>query len=144
MKSIQDNETVVEVVNRINCLKGTEQRLWGTMTVSQMLVHCRKQLELGTGEIPGKPMFPKPILWLVKQLFGFRIPWSKNLPTAPEMVASKEADFEIERKNLLRSIETFRKSENFGVHPIFGEMDKSEWGKIAYKHLDHHLRQFGV
>ena len=143
MKSIQDKGTLDEVVNRINVLKGTEQRLWGTMTVSQMLAHCTKQLEMGTGAIPTRSMFPKPIQWLAKQTFGFKLPWSRNLPTAPEMVARKEVDFDNERTRLLETIDLFLKTESLGLHPIFGNMTKEEWCKIAYKHLDHHLRQFG-
>jgi hypothetical protein len=29
-------------------------------------------------------------------------------------------------------------------HPFFGKMSAKEWATIAHKHMDHHLRQFGV
>ncbi len=29
-------------------------------------------------------------------------------------------------------------------HPAFGNISTNEWGIAAYKHMDHHLRQFGV
>ena len=29
-------------------------------------------------------------------------------------------------------------------HPKFGPLTQSEWGRLAWKHRDHHLRQFGV
>ncbi|MDZ4803510.1 MAG: DUF1569 domain-containing protein [Candidatus Eisenbacteria bacterium] len=29
-------------------------------------------------------------------------------------------------------------------NPIFGNLSVDEWGKLSWKHLDHHLRQFGA
>lgn len=29
-------------------------------------------------------------------------------------------------------------------HPFFGKLTSEQWGKGIYKHLDHHLKQFGV
>ena len=33
---------------------------------------------------------------------------------------------------------------NGHVHGFFGSMSGAEWGVTQYKHLDHHLRQFGA
>lgn len=30
------------------------------------------------------------------------------------------------------------------VHPAFGRMRRADWGIWAWRHLDHHLRQFGA
>ncbi len=29
-------------------------------------------------------------------------------------------------------------------HPLFGPLSGEEWGALSWKHLDYHLRQFGV
>lgn len=132
------------VLTRLNALNGSENRLWGTMTESQMLAHCRKQIEMALGEIPTKPMFPRPIQWLSKITFGYYIPWSKNLVTAPEMIAKDDVLFDAEHEQLLSLITEFMEAKELFPHPIFGNMTKADWGLIIYKHLDHHLRQFGA
>ena len=132
------------VLTRLNALNGSETRLWGTMTVSQMLAHCRKQIEMALGEIPSKPMFPRPIQWLSKITFGYYIPWSKNLVTAAEMVSNEDVAFDTEHEKLLSIISEFMEAKELFPHPIFGNLTKEDWGLIIYKHLDHHFRQFGV
>lgn len=132
------------VLTRLNALSGSEIRLWGTMTESQMLQHCRKQIEMALGQIPTKPLFPRPIQWLTKISFGYYIPWPKNLITAPEMVAKEDVLFDAEHEKLLSLISEFMESKELFPHPIFGNMTKEDWSLIIYKHLDHHLRQFGA
>jgi hypothetical protein len=148
MNNISESEVFNEVFHRLDALDHDTPRLWGTMTVTQMLKHCRLQIGLGTGAVKSKGMFPGFIQWLAKQSFGFRLTWSKNLPTAPAMVSSKDdgLDFNTELTQLKEVVTAFvALPENAALsgHPIFGNMTKEEWGRIIYKHLDHHLRQFG-
>lgn len=149
MRNIADNEAFDEVKQRLAALDADTARLWGTMTPAQMLMHCRLQIGLGTGAVRSKPMFPKVVQWLAKQSFGFRLKWKRDLPTAPAMVATTHdgLDISAEREALLATISDFiGRDEQAALsgHPIFGNMSKAEWGRIIYKHLDHHLRQFGV
>ncbi len=133
---------------RLAAVTTESPRQWGTMSPAEMLLHCRKQIGLGTGEVPAKAMFPSPIQWLAKQTFGFTLPWKRNLPTAPEMVARGQDGLDVgqERDALVQVIQDFNRLPDDAVlsgHPIFGRMTKAEWGCIIQKHLDHHLRQFG-
>jgi hypothetical protein len=149
MKNIVEPAHLAEVNRRIDLLKFDSPRRWGTMSPAQMLLHCRLQIGLGTGEVKSKQLYPAPIQWIVKHTVGFRIPWSRNLPTAPAMVSTKNdgLDFETEKAALLNTIAHFAHlpaDAPLAGHPIFGAMNKDEWGRIIYKHLDHHLRQFGV
>jgi hypothetical protein len=130
-------------MERLNSLDGSESSQWGMMSESQMLEHCRKQIEMAIGKIPIKPLFPRPLQWLTKITFGYYIPWPKNLITAPEMVAKSEEEIEIELEKLLVVVSAFLEAEKLYPHPIFGNLTKEDWGLIIYKHLDHHLRQFG-
>ena len=135
-----DHEAIMQ---RLNALDGSEVRQWGTMTESQMLEHCRRQIEMAIGRIPTKPLYPRPIQWLTKITFGYYIPWPKNLITAPEMVATSQNRFDVELEKLLGVISEFIEVEELHPHPIFGDLTKEDWGLIIYKHLDHHLNQFG-
>ena len=144
MRTLLKSEDHQAVLMRLSSLSGLESRLWGTMNVSQMLLHCRKQIEMALGRIPTKPMYPRPIQWLSKITFGYYIPWPKNLLTAPEMVVKTDEVFEIEHEKLLTVISDFKETEELFPHPIFGNLTKEDWGLIIYKHLCHHLTQFGV
>lgn len=143
MRTLLQPSDFEAIMERFNSLNGLEVRQWGTMTESQMLEHCRRQIEMAVGKIPTKPLYPMLIQWLTKITFGYYIPWSRNLLTAPEMVAKNENEFDIELEKLLGVISEFIESEEFHPHPIFGNLTKEDWGLIVYKHLDHHLRQFG-
>jgi hypothetical protein len=149
MRSITDPAAHASIIARLISITPLTARVWGRMTPAQMLLHCRNQIGLGTGDVSAKAMFPSPVQWLAKQTFGFVLPWSRNLPTAPEMVAYGHdgLDFNGEMNALRDSISAFvalPEDAHLEGHPIFGKMSKDEWGKIIYKHLDHHLRQFGA
>lgn len=149
MRTITNSATETAILSRLAVVQPDSPRVWGTMTPAQMLLHCRKQIGLGTGKVAAKAMFPSFIQWLAKQTFGFRLSWSRNLPTAPEMVAygNDGLDFGEEMSALRDTISAFialPENAQMEGHPIFGKMTKEEWGKIIYKHLDHHLRQFGA
>ena len=74
-------------------------------------------------------------------------PWKQNLPTAKEFIVTNTKEFEKEKTQLISLLEEFnQKNENKALppHPIFGSFTNEQWGKMQYKHLDHHLRQFGA
>jgi len=147
MKSVHQPEVKQKILDRLNKLNPESQRHWGKMSVGQMLAHVSAQLKLGTGEIKGKAILPAWIQYVAKQTFGFRIPWTKSLPTAKEMTIKDERQFEEEKQAFLATFQLFMEKDadsTWWPHPIFGKMSKEEWGKVAYKHLDHHFRQFGV
>lgn len=119
------------------------------MTVSQMLAHCQAPIRIATGEQSLKRI-------LVGILFGGIArrqlvkpePFKKGLPTAKEFIVSDVRDFEKEKALLITSIERFTQKGPQGLtedpHPFFGRMTETEWDILQWKHLDHHLRQFGV
>ena len=144
MNNLYDGHVKAEVMARINNLRPDSQGQWGKLDVAQMLAHCAAQLQFALGENESKLQYNAPIRWIIKQTVGFRIPWPKNLPTAPEMTITDPRDLEREKRNLTDTINRFYEMHQWHPHPIFGDMTKEEWGVIAFKHLDHHLRQFGV
>lgn len=144
MKNLYDGAVKAEVLERLSLLTADTPRLWGTMDVAQMMAHCSTQLQMGLGEVKSNLMYNSVVRWLAKETFGLRLSWSKNLPTAREMVKTDPCRFGQERVNLIATINRFYEAHEWHPHPIFGNMNKTEWGIVAYKHLNHHLRQFGV
>ena len=149
MKTIFNEADKNEILARIEKLTPESKALWGKMSVSQMLAHCTEAAKLASGEI--KTTFaPIQIMGsLFKNSFIHQgKPFRKNSPTSPDLKMVEPKEFEKEKADFIASVnKTFQEGEK-GVksnrHPFFGKMNVAEWGLLGYKHLDHHLSQFGV
>ena len=150
MPSLFYVQNVDAVFNRIHNLRPESAARWGTMSAAAMLQHCRIITE---SMLLMKPSATAPSLRqrIVRNLMLngiLKIPRGRTMPKhiAQQMAAAGVPDFETERTALLHALEAFAAftgSMN-GAHPHFGRMSHAEWGRFAWTHLDHHLRQFGV
>lgn len=73
-------------------------------------------------------------------------PWRKNMPTPKRFQVTEQKDFNTEKQeliNLIKELHTHKDKANWQAHPVFGDFTKDQWGKLQYKHLNHHLSQFG-
>ena len=138
------------IIARIQQLTPQTQPLWGKMNVAQMLAHCNVAYEMAFENIHPKPGFL--MRWVLKALVKpgvtNEVPYQKNLRTAPAFLITDERDFNKEKTRLIEYIE---KCVNLGSAHFdgkeslsFGKMNSSEWNNMFYKHLNHHLSQFGV
>jgi hypothetical protein len=144
MKSIFDKTTRDELVTRINSLNENSAAQWGKMSVSQMIQHCAKWDEMALGKKKYKQS-------IIGKLFG-KIAlkdmikaesMKKNLPTVPSFKITENTDVAEEKKKWITLLEEYEHFSNDGfIHPFFGAMTKENTGYMAYKHIDHHLRQF--
>jgi hypothetical protein len=138
------------LVDRLARLTPESERQWGKMTQSQMLGHCTAALLVGTGDTPRDYSLVGRLLgWTVrKKLLSPDGRFSRNSPTDPTFIVRDERDFTIEMARLRAAIERFveRGPQAAGqcMHSFLGRMTGDEWGILMAKHLDHHLRQFGV
>lgn len=148
MKTLFDAADRGPLLARLDALRPDSARQWGKMNVAQMLAHCAVALETGTGD---RPMKQKLIGKLLMPFFRSSIlgerPFKRNSPTDPSFVIADEREFEAERTRVRTLIERFveRGPSAAGqqIHGFFGRMTGQEWGELMYKHLDHHLQQFG-
>jgi hypothetical protein len=150
MKNIFKSEVCEEIIERINQLTVTSQTLWGKMNVAQMLAHCNVTYEL---VFENKHPKPNALLRLILKLFVKNVvvnekPFKRNSQTAPAFIIATEKDFEIEKARLKAYIDQVQKlgSAYFDGKEShsFGVLKATEWNAMFYKHLDHHLNQFGV
>ncbi|MCP4205068.1 MAG: DinB family protein [bacterium] len=146
MHNILSTTTRQLVRNRIGSLDASMKPRWGRMNATAMLSHCAAQLRMSLGEItcrPRKSIFGRAP---IKQMLVYLAPWPKSAPTAPELIRAEVETWEAEKTQLLDLIEHFaeRIRTSSAPHPIFGKLSIRAWGRLAYRHLDHHLRQFGV
>lgn len=146
VKNLFDASVKEDIINRINKLSPQSPALWGKMNVSQMLAHCQMPLGVATGKHTLKGSF---LLKLVgplfkKQLFN-EVPFKRNLPTDKSFIIANPQEFEKEKQNLVDMVNSFSATTMSGEpHPFFGKLSKEEWSRGTWKHLDHHLQQFGV
>jgi Protein of unknown function (DUF1569) len=151
MKNLFDPMVAEHVKKRLKQLEPQSERQWGKMTAAQMLAHCSVSMQWAIGEVvPERGPLPVRLMGRLVKPMVFRNdkPLRRNSPTARSLVVSDERDLGKERDRLLRLIDTFvsggaeRCTNN--PHSFFGKMTPEEWATLMYKHLDHHLRQFGV
>ncbi|MCC6132337.1 MAG: DUF1569 domain-containing protein [Acidobacteria bacterium] len=149
MKSLLDPTDMDSILRRLSRLQAKSNRQWGKMNPSQMLSHCSAVLESATGVKPVKQkLLGKIITPFIRSTVLGEKPFGKNAPTDPSFVMSDEHDFEKEKARLQGLLARFSEvgPEKLGEaeHIFFGKLTGEEWGRLSYKHLDHHFRQFGV
>lgn len=147
--NIFNDTDYVDIKNRINQLNAASQRQWGQMSLAQMLEHCSIQLKKAIGIIPetaceGPAMYRNAF---VRWLLFYAMPWTKGAATPSQMDmlhnGSPVADIHHSKQVLLGLLEKVQLQDHFNPHPFFGTMKKKDWGRLLWKHLDHHLKQFG-
>lgn len=149
MQTIFNTQDKAIIIQRINQLSFTSSRQWGTMRVEEMLWHLRCQLELALGLRERKTMIKSYLsLPVFRWMALYIIPWPKGSATAPEMNVKKTnpevQQFDKERELLLQRIAEVETATALGPHPLFGQMNKKLWGRLIWKHINHHLKQFAV
>jgi hypothetical protein len=149
--SLFDEQKRAKIVARINSLQPGSQAQWGKMNCNQAICHLTDQFRgmFGESEPTHLNSFMKKTV--VKWLALYVISVPKNIPTLPEFDQDKKGtqptDFESDRATLLGYIDKFVSAPadfKWSAHGAFGRLNRNEWNLLAYKHLDHHLRQFGV
>ena len=150
LPNIFTKEVSEKIIQRIDNLKHDTNANWGKMSVDQMLAHCNVTYEMVYENIHEKPnTFMKFVLkMLVKNIVVNEKPYAKNNKTAPQFIMRGSKDFDLEKKRLMDYVS---KTQQLGENHFdnkeshsFGILNKTEWNNMFYKHLDHHLTQFGV
>lgn len=151
MNNLFNQSDVSEVLGRIEKLTPNNPRQWGKMNVTQMLAHCNVSMETAMGKSFIKRVFIGRIIGtLMKSKILSEKPFGKNSPTDKTYIYTGKHDlnFDEEKVKFKQSVQQFFEG---GVakcthhpHPFFGQFTPAEWAVFQWKHLDHHLRQFGV
>ncbi|MCB9896789.1 MAG: DUF1569 domain-containing protein [Planctomycetes bacterium] len=149
MDSIFDAEGRRALLARLDALRPDTPRQWGTMTPAQALAHLVPPLEVAVGE----RTLPRSLIGVflgrlvLKRALSDK-PWGHGMPTDASFVVSDERDFESERERVALLLERFGTGGPSGItqgaHPFFGRMTPEQWDRLQWKHVDHHLRQFGA
>jgi hypothetical protein len=150
MINLFDKTTADDVKARVALMTPESKREWGYMTAAQALAHCSLGIEIALGDQKPPRMMVGRILGPVIKRLALRddAPMRRNSPTVPGMVVKDDFDLQTEQARLIRSIDRFTDEgpRRCTQHPhaFFGVLTSQQWAVLMYKHVDHHLRQFGV
>lgn len=150
LPDIFSEEVSGQLIERISKLSKDSASLWGKMNAAQMLAHC-----CVTYEMIYENKHPKPgaiLRFILKNMIKKKVtneePYPHSIRTAPQFIINDSRDFDTEKKRLTEFI---IKTQKAGREYLdnkesnsFGVLSRTEWNNMLYKHLDHHLRQFGV
>jgi Protein of unknown function (DUF1569) len=149
LKNLWQPETVQELKDRLARLRPDSPRLWGKMTPAQAMAHCTIGMELALGDRrPPRMLIGRLIGGIIKPMaFRESEPMRRNSPTIPGFVVSDDRDLATECEKLSRTLDRFAEGGHAGCtthpHSFFGHLTPDEWSFWMYKHIDHHLKQFG-
>jgi hypothetical protein len=133
-----------ELLDRLERLRPEATPRWGKMTAPQMLAHLADWMLMAKGELKAaaqnRPLRYPPL----KQLVIYWLPFPKGVPTAPELIRRDLPEWTIEYAAVRRHVQSFDPKATWPDHPVFGKMTPKAWCVFAYRHMDHHLRQFGI
>jgi hypothetical protein len=147
MNSIFDKTGNQAMIARINSLTPESKALWGKMSVDQMCKHCTSAINVAFGKQEVKMNFLMRFLGKMLKDKIFNGEFKKNSPTAKEFIFTNHFDLEIAKKEFAESFSQFAQGHQAIKvidHPFWGKMTHEDWDKLMWKHVDHHLRQFGV
>ncbi len=147
LKNLFDPTVKQEIIDRIHKLSAQTQPQWGKMNVAQMLAHLQQPIGVAQGvhKLP-RTLFGRIVGPMVKSIIYNDKPFKRNLPTDKSFVMiSYEKDFEKEKQSLINMINNFKEESIVNeTHTFFGKLTRKQWSVGTWKHLDHHLQQFGV
>ncbi len=149
MPLLHQPETLEHLLARLERLREGDPPLWGRMNALEMVDHLRRSLRIAQGNPPQRRQVSALVSLLARAVIYLPVPMPRNKETARDFrAAPKDAAFE-QAKRALR--EEFRacaaalsRPGPAVIHPLFGAISPGAWSRLAVKHTDHHLRQFGV
>jgi len=148
MPTFWDPASRQQLCARVERLTESWTAQWGKFNPAQMLAHLNDAIRMATGELQ-VPSRKLPIRFFpLKQLILYVLPFPKSAPTAPQLLARCDnANLQTEQAEFRQMAERAAAkaaTDAWPAHPAFGAMTHKAWGKLVFKHTDHHLRQFGV
>jgi hypothetical protein len=132
---------------RLDRLMQSSTPRWGRMDCSQMLAHLTDALLMALGDLPVRPRPGVLRFAPVRHAIIHWLPFPRSAPTAPELITRRANDCALETAEVKALMERFAQragAREWAEHPAFGRLSERDWGVLVYRHMDHHLRQFGV
>jgi hypothetical protein len=110
-----------------------------------MVCHLADSLRVGVGDLPAKRVDNFATRTLVKWLVVYSpvSPPRGKIETAPEMLSTAPETWAQDLAAVETLMERIATTPTTARHPAFGPLTHDGWCRLSWKHVDHHLRQFG-
>ncbi len=146
MQTLMNDDDRAALVQRLRRLRPEARGAWGSLDAPRMLCHVADQMRVALGDLDSVPRHSLLMRTLVKVIVVHtRLePPPGKIRTAPEMLISKPGAWESDLASCEQLAARVGTGAARAVHPSFGPLTPEEWGKLCWKHLHHHLRQFNV
>lgn len=152
MKTVADPRVLWSLTERLGALRVDSRRLWGTLTPHEMLCHLGDAAEMVLGIRPRRQPARRRRRPVVKWLgLWSPFPWPHGWPTNPlhdpKAEGTRPSEFAKDLARAIAGVEGIAVAAPATLDPVhgfFGEMTLRDWQRWAYRHTDHHLRQFGL
>jgi hypothetical protein len=146
MPSLRDKDAREQLVQRLRKLTPASNPKWGKLDAPRVLCHLSDTLSVALGEASAQPLNRKLLHRSpVKHLIMYVFPFPKGAPTSPDLLLTPPGDFDADRQlvlDLMARLAAAPRGQG-PENPIFGPMTNDEWNALQWKHIDHHLKQFG-
>jgi hypothetical protein len=147
-KTIFDTTSRRSLLDRIARLRPDSPRRWGTMTPNQMICHLEDSMRCATGMTPTQPRNMPTSNRVLRWLIIYVMPWPRGkVKTSKEMLLTRPGKFEDDKRRLQKILEkaaSLTPRGSWSPHPAFGDLSGRDYGVLIHRHVDYHLRQFGV
>jgi hypothetical protein len=147
VKSVFNDTDCAALCDRIGHLSPAMTPRWGRMSCGQMLAHLTDATRMALGDLSTQPKRGPLRIPPLRHAIIHWLPLPRDAPTAPELLGRSAVDCGAEIAALKALLERMADSAGkraWPEHPLFGRISERDWGALVYKHIDHHLRQFGV
>ena len=146
-KTVWNQQDRAALLARADSLTPDNRPQWGKMSVTQMLRHCTVPILATMGEFKVTHKKTPFRFWPLQQLIIYVLPWPKGAPTAQEFIITEDGDFQTRLAALRAAVDKFASkgpTQPLQPHAAFGTLSGDDWGALTHRHIDHHLKQFGV
>ena len=151
LKNWFNERDATDVLRRLERLSATAQPKWGALTPSTLVCHLADPVRLALGEKSASRVRSPIGLPGIAHLVVWVLPWPKGAPAAPEFLPgtgmTPPGDFERDKRTLVDLLKRFSAvpaDRALVSNPVFGSLSRRAWGRLMWRHLDHHLRQFDL
>jgi len=147
VKNFFDPPVREELLMRLGNLRREAMPSFGDMNAAQMLAHCTQGMAMAASAVPLKGGMPAIYGWLIKASAFNEVPFRQEPPATRPVEPPSEREFAAEMAHMMEMFAFFAPGPaaiRHHRHPFFGRLNAEQWGMHFYKHLDHHLGQFGV
>lgn len=148
MPTIFEPDTLARILGRVDRLDPARAPLWGRMTAPEMVCHLNCAMRSALGELETRPPHGPLSHWPLNKLAIHVVPWPRGKAKSPrEFLARKPDSWDADRRELSTLLDRIAKRGAEGTWPasvVFGRINGRDWGVLTWKHVHHHLEQFGV